>query len=497
MNDSKSEMKAAGFAGSVVIGTVTKVNPFAAYLRLPDMIEVGYLHISQVSEERIDAPLTNTLKEGDKIEVLVKWFDREHKRWETSHRAYQRLRNAETLSFVRGEIRLAEIQTATELGATLKFQQVRAYLTPPPHPWSKYRILFESGRLEPGLSINVVVGAWSPKVEGFIVYLPRPCLDESLSEIQYGEVIWLRPRYIKKSKRCLQSVMYVLLENNDIARVDVSMLFELEAVFPIGTRVPIRVAAVDVYTGLINASVAWELTQILTETVTPMNGEIRSGVVIRADAISLDCLLANRVVAYVHKESVLGSASEHLDKYLHLGDVIEVKFFDNDDGRIGKYKAEFIRRIEQFLEDETDESTHLDLAAVRRKGSTGGFSRDAAFRGSVLEAYDNYCCLCGKRYVVHDSTAMEAAHIVPRGSRGSNKLQNALCLCPTHHWAFDRGLITIDEDFTVKVAEIVLAAGDEGRWLAELHAKVAYFDENAPVSHHALAWHRQNIFLDG
>lgn len=48
---------------------------------------------------------------------------------------------------------------------------------------------------------------------------------------------------------------------------------------------------------------------------------------------------------------------------------------------------------------------------------------------------------------------MEAAHIVPVASSGPDVVQNGLALSGTVHWMFDRGLLAVDEDHSVLVAE--------------------------------------------
>lgn len=475
-------------------GIVKRVFRNSAELELIQTGARGYLHISRFSDKDTNPPLTDFVREGEILPVVVGRFSSRHDCWEVSHRAYLRRRKLEALGFAHGETRVAEIQHATELGCTLKLQQATAYLATPPHPWSKYRVLFQSGRLAQGRSIEVVIGTWSPEAEGLLVQLPTVRADQLSQEIQRAEVILLRPRYIK-GKHKLQSVMYLELVGQGIARIDVSELLDVETAFPVGSRAPIQAEAVDVYTGLIKASVVWEQTQFSTPIVIPI-GEIRSGVVTRTTPYGAICLLDNRVAAFMHKSTVFGSVSENLDKYLRPGDLVEVKTLEECTSQ-GSNRVEFVRRIEPFNEEQNEEAALLDLAAVRRRGTTGGFSRDIGFRWSVLDAYDHHCCICGTRYAFRDSSAMEAAHVVPRGGRGSNLLQNGLCLCPVHHWAFDKGLLAIDEDLSIRVADVILASGNEGSWLSELHGQVAHIAEDAPISREALAWHRRNIFLDG
>lgn len=477
-------------------GVVKRVYRNYAELELVQTGARGYLHISRFSDKNTNPPLTDSVREGEILSVLIGRFSSKHNCWEVSRRAYLRRQKLETLGFAKGETRVAEIQHATELGCALELQQATAYLAAPSHPWSKYRVLFESGRLEQGRSIEVVIQTWSPEAECLLVHLPTARADQLSREIQRAEVILLRPRHLKRKKK-LQSVLYAEVDGHDIARIDVSELLDVETAFPVGSQIPIRAEAVDVYTGLIEANVEWEQTQFSTPNIISA-GEIRSGVITRSSPYGAHCLLDNRVLVFIHKSTVLGMVSENLDTYLHPGDLVEVKVLEDENTSLGpNKKVEFVRRIEPFNEEQNAETALLDLAAIRRSGTTGGFSRDIGFRWSVLDAYDHRCGVCGTQYAFRDMSAMEAAHVVPRGSRGSNLLQNGLCLCPVHHWAFDRGLLAIDDDLTIRVADIILASGNEGSWLAELHGQVAHIPKDAPISREALAWHRRNIFLDG
>jgi putative restriction endonuclease len=47
---------------------------------------------------------------------------------------------------------------------------------------------------------------------------------------------------------------------------------------------------------------------------------------------------------------------------------------------------------------------------------------------------------------------VQAAHIRPLASQGTDSVRNGIALCGTVHWMFDRGLISIDDDHTVLIA---------------------------------------------
>ena len=69
--------------------------------------------------------------------------------------------------------------------------------------------------------------------------------------------------------------------------------------------------------------------------------------------------------------------------------------------------------------------------------------RDAAFRRTILEIYDYTCSACGIRLMLTEQLSLvEAAHIIPFGISRNDKPTNGLALCPNHHWAMDRHLIS-------------------------------------------------------
>lgn len=74
--------------------------------------------------------------------------------------------------------------------------------------------------------------------------------------------------------------------------------------------------------------------------------------------------------------------------------------------------------------------------------------RDAAFRRFVRTAYDNRCAITGLRLINGEGRPeVEAAHIVPVSDKGDDSVRNGLALSGTVHWMFDRGLISISNDY--------------------------------------------------
>ena len=76
--------------------------------------------------------------------------------------------------------------------------------------------------------------------------------------------------------------------------------------------------------------------------------------------------------------------------------------------------------------------------------------RDAAFSDVVKSAYGNTCSVTGLQILNGGGRSeVQAAHIRPVSASGPNSVRNGLALCSTIHWMFDRGLLSLTDDYTI------------------------------------------------
>lgn len=76
--------------------------------------------------------------------------------------------------------------------------------------------------------------------------------------------------------------------------------------------------------------------------------------------------------------------------------------------------------------------------------------RDAAFRKIVISLYSQRCAFCGLRIISLDSqNIVDGAHIKPFSEFRDDRFDNGLALCKNHHWAFDRGWFSINENYQI------------------------------------------------
>jgi len=79
--------------------------------------------------------------------------------------------------------------------------------------------------------------------------------------------------------------------------------------------------------------------------------------------------------------------------------------------------------------------------------------RQQFFRRSVLASYENKCCMTG----ITAGELLVASHIVPWNADAHNRLnpRNGLCLSALHDRAFDRGLITVTPDLSIRISSSI------------------------------------------
>ncbi len=121
--------------------------------------------------------------------------------------------------------------------------------------------------------------------------------------------------------------------------------------------------------------------------------------------------------------------------------------------------------------------------------------RDQSFARQVKFAYAGVCAISGLELRNGGGRPeVEAAHIVPVANDGPDTVRNGLVLSGTVHWRFDRGLISVDDNFEILVASGSLADPSVSRLVPANGKLIA---PNRPYwrpHNQYLAWHRTHIF---
>ena len=158
---------------------------------------------------------------------------------------------------------------------------------------------------------------------------------------------------------------------------------------------------------------------------------------------------------------------------------------------LAKYKQQ---SVEQVAEIETFD---LPKEGKEREAIVKVRVNQNFFRKSVLLSYQNQCCITGLAI----PELLVASHIIPWSKNIKERCNpgNGVCLNALHDKAFDRGLITITNDYKILISEKLLSRNKEeviSNYFIPYHKKEIIKPNRFFPNEEFLKYHRQNIFLD-
>jgi putative restriction endonuclease len=122
-------------------------------------------------------------------------------------------------------------------------------------------------------------------------------------------------------------------------------------------------------------------------------------------------------------------------------------------------KANFIQskaKGEGYIHDLADFILNEQEAQYKRiivETEEDVFVRGGLFKKLVPKVYDSTCSFSGMRLEsTFAHSFIDACHIVPFSITHEDKVSNGIALCPNLHRAFDRGLVSISNDYKILIS---------------------------------------------
>lgn len=146
------------------------------------------------------------------------------------------------------------------------------------------------------------------------------------------------------------------------------------------------------------------------------------------------------------------------------------------------YKEQIKRLRETLEEDQFEEEV---------------FVRGGLFKKNVPKIYDYTCCVSGLKIETTGNIQMvDACHIHPFSLSNDDTIPNGLALSPTIHRAFDRGLLTINSNFVVRISPSIDET-DSKFPLSQFDGQQILLPEKEKwyPSQASLSWHNKEVFL--
>lgn len=125
------------------------------------------------------------------------------------------------------------------------------------------------------------------------------------------------------------------------------------------------------------------------------------------------------------------------------------------------------------------------------------FVRGSLFKKTIPKVYDYTCSITGMKVEsTHNVQMIDACHIYPFSISKDDTVTNGITLSPTLHRAFDRGLITINSNFVVRVSPTITKE-ESNFTISQFDGQKIILPENEKFypSQESLIWHNKEVFL--
>ena len=120
--------------------------------------------------------------------------------------------------------------------------------------------------------------------------------------------------------------------------------------------------------------------------------------------------------------------------------------------------------------------------------------REAKFSRQVKAAYDNTCALTGIKIINGGGRSeVQAAHIRPVRDSGPDSVRNGIAMSGTFHWMFDRGLISVDDDYSILTVKKEIPESIRSLLNSDMYLSTPSSSLFAPHPKF-LSYHREHVF---
>lgn len=216
------------------------------------------------------------------------------------------------------------------------------------------------------------------------------------------------------------------------------------------------------------------------------------------------CISKNQFISkiqlYIDKNSEnFGGESININNY-RIGCIIlnNCQFWDEEKfQRPSNYNIEFPNQVVKFkyfnqydpftsFTDQTDDFNLINEPREQYRKETNRRRGQSEFKGKILKAYKNKCCITGENC----PELLDAVHLQAYLSYASHHTQNGILLRVDLHRLFDSGLLFIDGNYIIHISSII-----KNTWYQQFHNTKIYIPENVKFhpSKKALELKRNNF----
>ena len=154
-----------------------------------------------------------------------------------------------------------------------------------------------------------------------------------------------------------------------------------------------------------------------------------------------------------------------------------------------------LSKVSRGFAEQAVEFEPAPLSLVRTEALVSRKLRDASFARQVKTAYGGRCAISGLDLRNGGGRPeVQAAHIRPVEHSGPDTVRNGLALSGTLHWMFDRGLISVSDDYQVLISHNKVPPETVSRLIAPGQKLILPKLQNQYPHPEYLRYHREELF---
>ncbi len=210
----------------------------------------------------------------------------------------------------------------------------------------------------------------------------------------------------------------------------------------------------------------------------------------------------NEAVEYAEIDNELFIFLKNKEERDILKYAILEKYFPNIESSFSGGNNNYFQNIENQILNEPSIKYKTNLQHLQNKLNADGFEEEKYMRSSIFKRqipilYRNTCAISGLQInATINVSLIDACHIIPFSNSYDDTISNGISLTPTLHRAFDRGLISIDDNYKIIISNKFKEEKQSRYSIIQFKNKEIFLPENSKFYPNLenLKWHRENIF---
>lgn len=179
------------------------------------------------------------------------------------------------------------------------------------------------------------------------------------------------------------------------------------------------------------------------------------------------------------------------------------KYFSHSKNKFSDANSsDYLLNIKNQILNENSEKYRTKLLKLEKELKSDSFEEEKYLRSNIFKrqipiVYENACAISGLQInATFNVSLIDACHIIPFSNSYNDTITNGISLTPTLHRAFDRGLISIDNNYCVIISDKFNENNIESKYsINQFNGKEIKLPKNKEFYPNLdnLKWHRNNI----